>query len=52
MMGLCQLALARIGLEVGSDQRQWAHSASCAAVMVDLRQLVVQLAHLVSGGWR
>jgi hypothetical protein len=33
-VGLCQLVLAQTRLEVGSDRHQWAHSASCAMVMV------------------
>jgi hypothetical protein len=32
-VGLCQLALARIGLEARLDPRQRAHSTSCVAAM-------------------
>jgi hypothetical protein len=33
MIGLCQPVLTQTGLEVDFERCQWAHSASCAAVM-------------------
>jgi hypothetical protein len=36
IIGLCRPVPAQTSLEVGSDRRQWAHSASCTTVMASI----------------